>query len=86
MENDAVQDAIDRAVAGKRQGKCWARLVLKGKALEFLRAIEELEDEASVHVSRQSASIDFRDTFGVDVASGQLGDHLNRKCRCRPKK
>ena len=80
----AVEDAIKRAITGTKDGRCWARL-LQGEPLEFIQALEDLEEDSTVHVSRAQVSRDFMEVFTLQISEGQVTDHLSRKCACRPK-
>jgi hypothetical protein len=75
-----VDDLIAQSLSSRtvNNSQCWARK-LDGLAKEYLTALEDkpVADVYQKKVSELLASL------GFDVSSGQVGAHLNKKCKCR---
>lgn len=86
MVSKAVEEALARVVASNRASQCWVDLLPStGNVLDFLKGLEELEDDSTVHVNRTEASRSFSD-MGLEISDNMVGNHLRRKCGCRPKR
>lgn len=76
---------IDSIIAGLAKTKpgCWA-LHLTGTAAELLTAIEQFEDEGG-YVDRRATAAKLAE-YGVRANDNAVKRHLNRDCKCRPRK
>jgi hypothetical protein len=86
LASKAVEEALARVVGSSRATQCWAAFLPdEGDVVDFLRGLEVLEDDQTVHVNRTEASRSFSD-LGLEISDNMVGNHLRRKCGCRPKR